>query len=171
MPILAWARRTGRCQCCTGRMIPDRYEAAYLIRGLLLPRMFFLNRRFSRVSSATTSISASASARRSFTSLLFAWRAVSPARHFLPASRDSFDQLWLIPSSRHGSAMLSSPQRPDQADARTGPAGHCPSEKPAIPRVPPIQPCGWPGRSPSWHLPSGSDRGWCRTRTPRPDRS
>jgi hypothetical protein len=34
-----------------------------------------------------------ASARYVFTSLLVAWRAVSPARRFLPASRNSFDQL------------------------------------------------------------------------------
>ena len=51
--------------------------------------MFFLSRRFSRLRSATTSFSANASARRSFTSPGFAWRAVSPASRFLPASRNS----------------------------------------------------------------------------------
>jgi len=57
------------------------------------PVMFFLSRRFSRLRSATSSFSAKASARRSFTSPVFAWRAVSPASRFLPASRNSLDQL------------------------------------------------------------------------------
>src|ERR1700728_473702 len=52
----------------------------------------FLSRRFSRVRSATTSLSAVASRRRSLTSSDVAARAVSPARRFLPASRKSFDQ-------------------------------------------------------------------------------
>src|SRR3954467_3310118 len=52
----------------------------------------FLSRRFSRVSSATTSFSALASRRRSLTSSEVAARAVSPASRFLPASRKSFDQ-------------------------------------------------------------------------------
>src|SRR5208282_371402 len=52
----------------------------------------FLSRRFSRVSSATTSFSAPASRRRSLTSSEVAARAVSPASRFFPASRKSFDQ-------------------------------------------------------------------------------
>ena len=52
----------------------------------------FLSRRFSRVSSATTSFRADASRRRSLTSSEVAARAVSPASRFLPASRNSFDQ-------------------------------------------------------------------------------
>src|SRR5215475_10724925 len=52
----------------------------------------FLSSRFSSVSSATTSFSAPASRRRSLTSSDVAARAVSPARRFLPASRNSFDQ-------------------------------------------------------------------------------
>src|SRR5271156_6590787 len=43
------------------------------------PSRFFLSRRFSRVSSATTSFSALASRRRSLTSSEVAARAVSPA--------------------------------------------------------------------------------------------
>src|SRR5271165_5545275 len=54
--------------------------------------MLFLSRRFSRVSSATTSFRAPSSRRRSFTSSDVAARAVSPASRFLPASRKSFDQ-------------------------------------------------------------------------------
>src|ERR1700724_267690 len=54
--------------------------------------MLFLSRRFSRVSSATTSFRALASRRRSFTSSEVAARAVSPASRFFPASRKSFDQ-------------------------------------------------------------------------------
>ena len=42
--------------------------------------------------SATTSFSACASGRRSFTSSEVAARAVSPASRLLPASRNSFDQ-------------------------------------------------------------------------------
>ena len=57
------------------------------------PVMLFLSSRFSSVRSATASFSAAASARSSFTSGLVAWRAVSPARRRLPASRNSFDQL------------------------------------------------------------------------------
>ena len=52
----------------------------------------FLSRRFSSVSSATTSFSALASRRRSLTSSEVAARAVSPASRFFPASRKSFDQ-------------------------------------------------------------------------------
>jgi hypothetical protein len=47
----------------------------------------------SRVRSATTSLSAAASARSSFTSGAVAYRAVSPASRCLPALRNSFDQL------------------------------------------------------------------------------
>src|ERR1700681_4405028 len=54
--------------------------------------MLFLNRRFSRVRSATTSFKAVASRRRSFTSPDVAARAVSPANRRLPASRNSLDQ-------------------------------------------------------------------------------
>src|SRR6202043_54092 len=56
------------------------------------PVTLFLSRRFSRVSSATTSFRADASRRRSLTSSEVAARAVSPASRFLPASRKSFDQ-------------------------------------------------------------------------------
>src|SRR5258706_10028763 len=52
----------------------------------------FLSRRFSRVSSATTSFSALASRRRSLTSSEVAARAVSPPSRFFPASRKPFDQ-------------------------------------------------------------------------------
>ena len=45
-----------------------------------------------RVSSATTSFNALASRRSALTSSEVAARAVSPARRFLPASRNSFDQ-------------------------------------------------------------------------------
>src|ERR1700726_4023713 len=56
------------------------------------PIVLFLSRRFSSMSSATTSFNALASRRRSLTSSELAARAVSPARRFLPASRNSFDQ-------------------------------------------------------------------------------
>src|SRR6478609_249005 len=56
------------------------------------PFMLFLSRRFSRVRSATTSLRAVASRRRSFTSPDVAARAVSPASRRLPASRNSLDQ-------------------------------------------------------------------------------
>src|SRR5208282_206254 len=56
--------------------------------------MLFLSRRNSRACSATTSFSARASRRRSLTSLLVAARAVSPAKRRLPASRNSFDQVY-----------------------------------------------------------------------------
>jgi hypothetical protein len=60
-----------------------------------------LSSRFSSVRSVTASLSAAASARSSFTSGLVAWRAVSPARRRLPASR--------IPLTR---SNTSSPQCP-----------------------------------------------------------
>src|SRR5215831_18999896 len=56
------------------------------------PIALFFSRRFSSVSSATTSFSALASRRSSLTSSEVAARAVSPAKRFLPASRNSFDQ-------------------------------------------------------------------------------
>src|SRR3954470_8611418 len=56
------------------------------------PVTLFLRTRFSRVRSATTSLSAMASRRRSLPSSEVAARAVSPARRFFPASRKSFDQ-------------------------------------------------------------------------------
>jgi hypothetical protein len=56
------------------------------------PIVLFFSSRFSSVSSATTSLSALASRRSSLTSSEVAARAVSPARRFLPASRNSFDQ-------------------------------------------------------------------------------
>src|SRR5437870_11300752 len=56
------------------------------------PIMLFLSSRFSSMSSATTSFSAPASCRRSLTSSEVAARAVSPARRFLPASKNFFDQ-------------------------------------------------------------------------------
>src|SRR6202011_1053929 len=54
--------------------------------------MLFLSRRFSRVSSATTSFRADASRRRSLTSSEVKDRAVSPASRFVPASRKSSDK-------------------------------------------------------------------------------
>src|SRR5271155_1044399 len=56
------------------------------------PIVLFLSRRFSSISSATTSFNALSSRRRSLTSSVVAARAVSPARRFLPASKNSFDQ-------------------------------------------------------------------------------
>src|SRR5690606_15340933 len=52
----------------------------------------FLSRRFSRVTSASASLSWRASARSVLTSSDVASRAVSPASRFLPASRNSLDQ-------------------------------------------------------------------------------
>src|SRR5262249_44843318 len=51
------------------------------------PITLFLSNRFSSVSSATTSLRADASRRRSLTSSEVAARVVSPASRFLPASR------------------------------------------------------------------------------------
>ena len=51
--------------------------------------MLFLSSRFSNICSASASFRSRASARSDFTSLEVAWRAVSPARRFLPASRNS----------------------------------------------------------------------------------
>ena len=55
---------------------------------------------------------------RSLASPLVADRAVSPARRFFPASRNSFDQLCCrlsaMPSRRHSSAMLYSPRSPSR---------------------------------------------------------
>src|SRR5262249_62196261 len=56
------------------------------------PIVLFFSRRFSSISSATTSFKALASCRSSLTSSEVAARAVSPARRFLPASKNSFDQ-------------------------------------------------------------------------------
>src|SRR5215469_5861110 len=56
------------------------------------PITFFFSSRFSSVSSATTSFNALVSRRSSLTSSEVAARAVSPARRFLPPSRNSFDQ-------------------------------------------------------------------------------
>src|SRR5215469_8545889 len=56
------------------------------------PIVLFFSSRFSSISSATTSFSALASRRSSLTSSDVAARAVSPARRFLPPSRNSFDQ-------------------------------------------------------------------------------
>src|SRR5690606_1428921 len=55
--------------------------------------MLFLRIRSSSACSATTSLRSRASLRRTFTSSLVAARAVSPASRFLPASRNSFDQV------------------------------------------------------------------------------
>ena len=55
--------------------------------------MLFLRRRSSSVCSATTSLRSLASRRSSFTSSVFAARAVSPASRFLPASMKSLDHL------------------------------------------------------------------------------
>src|SRR4029079_3077425 len=56
------------------------------------PIVLFFSSRFSSMSSATTSFNAPDSRRRSLTSSEVAARTVSPARRFLPASRNSFDQ-------------------------------------------------------------------------------
>src|ERR1700752_587122 len=56
------------------------------------PIVLFFSSRFSSISSATTSFNALASRRRSLTSSEVAARAVSPARRFSPASKNSFDQ-------------------------------------------------------------------------------
>src|ERR1700683_1700674 len=89
----------------------------------------FLSRRFSRVRSATTSLSAVASRRRASSSSEVGARAVSPARRSLPASRKSFDQRWYrfcaIPSRRHSSAMLSSPRRPSNTMRIFSSAEYC----------------------------------------------
>jgi len=53
----------------------------------------FLSRRFSRVRSASASFMSPLSWRSALTSSLVAEPAVSPASRFLPASRNSFDQL------------------------------------------------------------------------------
>src|SRR5690554_4969357 len=55
--------------------------------------MLFLRIRSSSACSATTSLRSRACLRRTFTSSLVAARAVSPASRFLPASRNSFDQV------------------------------------------------------------------------------
>ena len=55
--------------------------------------MLFLRIRSASACSATTSLRSRASLRSTFTSSLVAARAVSPASRFLPASRNSFDQL------------------------------------------------------------------------------
>ena len=57
------------------------------------PIMFFLRRRFSSESSATNSFKSRISWRRPLTSPEVARCPVSPASRFLPASKNSFDQL------------------------------------------------------------------------------
>jgi hypothetical protein len=57
------------------------------------PVMLFFSSRFSSICSASASLRSRISRRRSLTSPEEAWRAVSPANLFLPASRNSFDQL------------------------------------------------------------------------------
>jgi hypothetical protein len=52
-----------------------------------IPDRAFLSSRFSRICSASASLRLRVSARNACTSLLVAWRAVSPARRFFPASR------------------------------------------------------------------------------------
>lgn len=78
--------------------------------------MLFLIKFSSRACSATTSLRSRASLPRPLTFSELASRIVSPARRFLPASRNSLDQaeywLWAMPSWRHRSAMLDSPRRP-----------------------------------------------------------
>lgn len=91
--------------------------AGYLVLAPDNPARVFLTQRFSKVRSATSAFTATAPARRSFTSPVLACGGVSPASRFLPASKNSFDRLqyplWAIPSSRRRSAMLSAPQMPD----------------------------------------------------------
>src|ERR1700756_4105991 len=80
-----------------GRLLDQLDDLEFLRRGVSHPSSspspvtLFLSRRFSSVSSATTSFRADASRRRSLTSSEVAARAVSPASRFLPASRKSFD--------------------------------------------------------------------------------
>ena len=58
-----------------------------------MPDHVFLRRRFSSESSATNSFKSRISWRRPLTSPEVAWRPVSPASRFLPASKNSFEQL------------------------------------------------------------------------------
>src|SRR5215469_7533107 len=79
------------------------------------PIALFFSRRFSSVSSATTSFSALASWRSALTSSEVAARAVSPARRFLPASRNSLtsDNRGSGRSPRGGTARRYCPRRAD----------------------------------------------------------
>ena len=72
------------------------------------PVTLFLRTRFSRVRSATTSLSAMASRRRSLTSSEVAARAVSPARRFFPASGQPSTSYTRVPSRspRFDNALL-----------------------------------------------------------------
>ena len=62
-------------------------------RWYLTPDHAFLNNRFFSTCSASASLRSCISRRRSLTSPEDALRAVSPEGRFLPASRNSFDQL------------------------------------------------------------------------------
>lgn len=96
---------------------------------LPIPGILFLSRRFSRVRSAPTCLSAANSARSSLTSNEVAWRAVSPAKPCLPASKNPFDHVQyrfsLIPSRRNSAAMLSSPRRPASTILISSSAEYC----------------------------------------------
>ena len=79
------------------RRSPFNIGALPRLSGLIFPRANspahqIEPHRFSSIASASASLSWWASARRFLTSSEVASRAVSPARRFLPASRNSFDQ-------------------------------------------------------------------------------
>jgi hypothetical protein len=77
-----------------------------------IPYTLLLSRRFSRVSSATTSFRALASRRGSVTSSEFAARAVSPASHFFPGLEEVFRPTVIqvlddsLPPAQFGNALL-----------------------------------------------------------------
>ena len=93
MPSFARVWRTGN-----GRLLDQPDDLQLLANDLSVAMhpqpqsRFFFSSRFSSMSSATTSFNALASRRSSLTSSEVAARAVSPARRFLPTSRNSFDQ-------------------------------------------------------------------------------
>src|SRR5690606_2216357 len=100
--IEGWPRNTELVECLPSRQMRlfDQPDDLKLFRGGIshsssppCPVMLFLSRRFSRVRSASASFRSGLSRRSAFTSSLVAERAVSPASRFLPASRNSFDQL------------------------------------------------------------------------------
>ena len=90
----ASVRHAGKWDRSTSWMISIFSAAGYLIRRRPHPRScFFLSSRSSSVCSASTSFRSRFSRRRTLTSSVVAACPVSPASRFLPASRNSFDQL------------------------------------------------------------------------------
>ena len=82
----------GRCEPSTRRMISNFSDAGYLIRRRPHPRSFFFEQsKFQGLLSDDLFQIAGFSAQ--LTSIEVAARAVSPARRFFPASRNSLDQL------------------------------------------------------------------------------